>query len=292
MNMAWPMALTIRKAKLYVELVKFEHTIFALPFAYLGALLARRAFPDWQDLLWITLAMIGARSGAMGLNRVIDRYIDLANPRTCNRHLPRGLLSVDEVKVFICFSLLLFVYCVYRLSPAHLSYVPVILVFLAGYSYTKRFTWLSHVFLGISTGFAPLGGWIGVAGVADPAALLLGAVVLLWIAGFDIIYAAQDLDFDRKYGLYSMPLNLGLSRALLVSRIFHALAFLLLGGIFFLLDLGLWYLAGVLVTGLLLLYEHSLVTPRDLSRVNTAFFEVNGLISIQLLVFTLLDILL
>ncbi|MCR4441290.1 MAG: UbiA-like polyprenyltransferase [Peptococcaceae bacterium] len=281
----------LKKIKLLGELIKYEHTVFALPFAYLGAILAQKAFPSWWQLFWITLAMAAARSAAMGLNRVIDRHLDAANPRTAGRHLPRGLVSVLEVKVFIAFSLVVFVYCVYVLSPRHLVYTPVIMLFLVGYSYTKRFTWLSHLILGATDGFAPLGGWIAVTRSMDPTAFLLGAVVAFWVAGFDIIYATLDLDFDREYGLYSLPLNFGLKNALLISRALHALSVLLLLFIFFFLGLGWWFLAGIAVMAVLLVYEHSIISPNDLSRVNTAFFNVNGLISILLLAFTAIDVL-
>lgn len=283
---------TMKKARIYADLVKLEHTVFALPFAYIGALLGRRDLPSFEQFFWITLAMVGARSAAMGLNRVIDRYIDKDNPRTASRHLPRGLVAVAEVKAFIVISLLGFLYCVYRLSPAHLAYTPVIIAFLVGYSYTKRFTWLSHLALGVAIGFAPVGGWVGVTQEIAPAAFILGAVVCLWMAGLDIIYATQDLEFDREYGLFSMPAAFGLERSLSAARLFHLLTALLLFSLYFLLNLGGWYLAGVMITSCLLYYENSIVSPRDLSRVNTAFFNVNGLISVQLLVFTVLDVVL
>lgn len=280
------------KARTLAELVKFEHTIFALPFAYMGALLACKALPSWGQLFWITMAMVGARSAAMGMNRVIDRTIDGANPRTASRHLPRGLVSVRDVLLFVGVSVTVFVYSVYILSPKHLMYVPLILTVLVGYSYTKRFTYLSHVVLGLAIGMAPLGGWVAVTRELAPESFLLGAVVALWIAGFDIIYATQDVDFDRQYGLYSMPLNLGLPLALRIAGSFHVLVVGLLLLLYFLLGLGWWYLAGVLITGGLLCYEHAIISPRDLSRVNVAFFNVNGIVSIQLLIFTFLDVIL
>jgi len=286
------MASMINKVKIFAGLVRFEHTVFALPFAYIGAILARRGVPAWEQIFWITLAMVGARSAAMGLNRVIDRFIDSANPRTAGRHLPRRLISVVEVKAFIIISLLVFVYCVYRLSPAHLVYTPVIIAFLTGYSYTKRFTWLSHLALGAAIGFAPMGGWVGVTQGMAPATFILGAIVGLWMAGLDIIYATQDLEFDREQGLYSMPASLGLEKALLAAKLFHFLTGVLLFSLYYILDMGRWYLAGVVITSFLLYYENSIVSPRDLSRVNTAFFNVNGLISVQLLFFTVLDVLL
>ena len=281
-----------RKVKRFVELVKFEHTIFALPFAYMGAILAEKELPTWQHFFWITLAMVCVRSAAMGLNRVIDRTIDAANPRTANRHLPRGLISVTEVMSFVVAACLIFTYTVYVLSPAHLIYVPVIIFMLTFYSYTKRFTWLSHLMLGVAIGIAPVGGWVAVTRSLDPQALLLGCLVALWIAGFDIIYATRDLEFDRTYGLYSMPLNLGLAQALSWAKAFHAGSVIILGLLFYWLELGGWFVAGSLVTGILLYYEHSLISATDLRKVDFAFFNVNGIISMQMLFFTVLDILL
>lgn len=280
----------IFKIKTYAELIKFEHTVFALPFAYIGAILARKALPSLEEVFWITLALTCARSAAMGLNRVIDRFIDAANPRTANRHLPRGLLGVMEVKFFIALSLVIFIYCVYILSPAHLIFTPLIIFFLAGYSYTKRFTWLSHIILGITDGFAPIGGWIAVTQKTEITAFFLGAFVALWIAGFDIIYAALDLDFDREYGLYSMPLNLGLKNALFIAKGFHFLAAGLLLAVYFTLNMGWLYLTGVLLSTALLWYENSIISPFDLSKANVASFNVNGIVSIILFVFTVLDV--
>lgn len=286
------MLLIRRKVKDFAGLVKIQHTVFALPFAYIGAILAKRALPAWQIFCWITLAMICARSAAMGLNRIIDKAIDAANPRTAHRHLPKGLMSVAEVLVFVILTCLIFAGTVYVLRPAYLPYVPLIVFLFAFYPYTKRFTWLSHLILGLIIGFAPLGGWVAVSGIIEPEALMLGVLTALWIAGFDIIYAALDLDFDQAYGLYSMPANLGLGQALAWARAFHAGVAVLLGVLIFRLSLGWWFVAGSVIAGLLLLYEHSLISPGDLSKADLAFFNVNGIISIQLLVFTVLEILL
>lgn len=286
------MVLLRQKVVTFAELVKFEHTIFALPFAYIGALLASKNVPSWTQIFLITLAMVGARSTAMACNRLIDCEIDKLNPRTAGRHLPRGLVKEKEVMIFVGFSLLFFLYAVYCLSPRHLVYMPLIILFLVGYSYTKRFTWLSHLFLGITIGFAPIGGWVAVTQKIEIPSLLLGLVVAFWVAGFDIFYAALDVDFDREYGLYSLPLYWGNHQAFFLAKIFHGLVVLLLLIIFFLLDLGMWYLFGVLQTAILLIVEHGLVSPRNLTHLNAAFFSVNGLISIQLLVFTLVDVLL
>lgn len=279
------------KIRTYAELVKFEHTVFALPFAYLGAVLAGKALPGVRTVFWITLALASARSAAMGLNRLIDRNIDAANPRTANRHLPRGLIGVGEVKFFIFLSMAVFICCVYILSPFHLVFTPLIILFLAGYSYTKRFTCLSHLVLGITDGFAPLGGWIAVAQKIEAPAILLGSAVAFWIAGFDIFYALLDLDFDREAGLYSIPALLGVRKALLIAKILHLATGALLLVIFFVLDLGYWYLTGVVISIILLWYENSLIIPGDLKRINTAFFNVNGIISTVLLAFSVLDVL-
>lgn len=284
------MALVREKVKSFAELVKFEHTLFALPFAYMGAILAEKNIPTLVQFVWITLAMVGARSGAMALNRIIDREIDACNHRTANRHLPTGRMKVREVMIFICISFFLFFYTVFKLSPAHVIYIPLIMFFLVGYSYTKRFTWLSHLVLGVAIGFAPMGGWIGVTQKMDLVALILGTIVALWIAGFDVIYATMDIEFDRTYGLFSMPLNLGLKRALKVARIMHFLVVILLLAVYVLLNLGLWFLLGVFCTAVLLYYEHAIISPSDLSRVDVAFFNVNGIISILLLLFTIFDV--
>lgn len=286
------MASVLNRVRLYKELVKFEHTIFALPFAYSGALLSADGIPSGEKLFWITIAMVAARNAAMGFNRLIDREIDAANPRTASRHLPRGLISIRNVKYFIGLSLLVLCYCVFRLSPGHLLYVPLLIFFLAGYSYTKRFTWLSHIVLGVTDGFAPVAGWIAVSQQAEPAAFILGGAVAFWIAGFDIIYAILDLDFDREYGLFSIPLRFGVKKGLFLAKAFHAMAVFLLLLLFYLTQLGAWFFCGVIITVLLLWYEHSLVSPQDLSRLNMAFFNMNGIISSVLFIFTLIDILL
>lgn len=285
------MALVKNKVKVFAELVKIEHTIFGLPFAYMGALLALKGIPSLEQLLWITAGVAGARNVAMAANRVVDRAIDKANPRTAQRHIPQGIVSVREVVFFIVMAFLLFTYAVYKLSPRHLVFVPAIGVCLIGYSYTKRFTSLSHMVLGLTNGLAALGGWIAVTQRIELGAVLLWLVAAFWVGGFDIIYATYDLDFDKEYGLYSMPLSLGLKNALFMSKLFHILVVLLLFSLQILLGLGLWFFTGIMVTAILLYYEHSLISPQDLSRVDFAFFNVNGIISMQLLIFTVLDIL-
>ncbi|HZG77204.1 MAG TPA: UbiA-like polyprenyltransferase, partial [Paenibacillus sp.] len=215
----------MNKVKVFLEMIKFEHTIFALPFAYMGAILAAVAsqgtLPSWSDVGWVTLAMVGARSAAMGLNRVIDAAFDKENPRTALRAIPAGLLSKKEVLIFIAISFVLLFYAAGRLNPLCVKLLPIAVFFLTFYSYTKRFTWLCHVVLGLTIGLAPLGGWIAVTGSADGIAFVLYAAVAFWIAGFDILYACQDTEFDREKGLHSIPSRFGVARALLIARAFH-----------------------------------------------------------------------
>jgi 4-hydroxybenzoate polyprenyltransferase len=273
------------KASVYAGFVKFEHTVFALPFAYAGAFLAAGGLPSWWDLGWITVAMVGARSAAMGLNRLIDREIDARNPRTAQRHLPRGLLSASEALAFSLASLGVFALAAAELNRLCLELLPLAVVVLVIYPYTKRFTWTCHYFLGAAQFFAPFGGWIAVTGRIAPGALILGAAVGLWVASFDLIYALQDLDFDRRHGVFSIPARFGPAVGLAAARLGHLLAFALLLSLYFYLHLGPVYLAGVVLTGLLLVYEHSLVSPRDWSRLPVAFFHVNSAVSLVYFVF-------
>lgn len=282
------MALT--KVATFMEMIKFEHTIFALPFAYMGALLVGKSMPPGQDLVWITLAMVGARTAAMALNRIIDRHIDAKNPRTANRALPRGQLSVWEVWIYTALSFILLLFSASQLSTLAFRLFPVAVLVLVLYSYTKRFTWTCHLFLGLALGLAPLGAWIAIAGSFDPAPLLLCAGVLFWVAGFDIIYACDDYHFDRSEGIYSIPARFGVKKALTISSAFHGLAPLLFLAVGVLLDLGIFYLLGLAVSVGLLMYQHSLVKPDDLSRAGVAFFNLNGALSVLMFVFTVLDI--
>jgi 4-hydroxybenzoate polyprenyltransferase len=271
-------------------MIQFEHTLFALPFALLGAVLAVRGIPEAGKLGWIVLAMVGARSAAMTFNRLADHAYDARNPRTSGRPLVTGALSRRFAWGFLLSACALFLFSAARLNRlAFLLSFPVLALVLA-YSYAKRFTWGTHFLLGASLGCAPLGAWIAVRGDIRAAPVILGLAVLLWAAGFDIIYACQDTDFDRHAGLHSVPRRWGVGRALLLSRLLHVMmvaALLLVGGI---LGLGPLYHAGVVGTGALLVYEHSLVRADDLSRVNRAFFTVNGTVSILLFLTTLADL--
>ncbi|RMG57792.1 MAG: 4-hydroxybenzoate octaprenyltransferase [Deltaproteobacteria bacterium] len=284
--------MVIRRVRDYLDLVKFPHTVFALPFALAGAFIAARGLPDGRTLFYILLAMVGGRTAAMGLNRVIDAEIDAKNPRTKDRHIPSGKVSRKEAWALIIVSFLLLEFAAYQLNPLCFKLSPLLIAVLVGYSYTKRFTWASHLVLGLALGAAPLGAWIAVTGTFSPGILLLSFAVMFWVAGFDIIYALLDIDFDRREGLYSIPRVLGPARALLVSRLFHVVTVLLLLAVARVFSLGWLYLVGVGFCAILLAYEQSLVKPDDFSKVNVAFFTVNGYVSISFCLFTFLDILL
>ena len=267
----------------FLDAIKFEHTVFALPFAYVAMVLAADGSPGWRVLIWVTLAMVGARTLAMSVNRLADRWIDARNPRTRGRHLPVGLLSPTQVGVAAIAAAALLLVAAAMLNPLCLALAPLAVLFLVGYSYTKRFTWLSHWILGFTDGIAAAGGWIAVRGEFDPPVFILWFALTVWIGGFDLIYACQDVEFDRVEGLHSVPARFGVAAALRTAQVCHVLtvaAFALLG---WTLGLGVLYWAGVAVVAGLLVYEHSLVSPGDLSRLDTAFFNVNGYIAVILL---------
>src|SRR5919107_2739195 len=278
------MVTAVRNIRTTLEMIKIEHTLFALPFALLGAVLAAGGLPTARQALWITLAMVGARSAAMAFNRIADRAYDAANPRTAARAIPAGRLSVSFVWAFTLASAALFFVSAAILNRLALVLSPVALASVLLYSYTKRFTSLSHLVLGWCLSIAPTGAWIAVRGAIDaPTPLLLSLVVLLWTAGFDVLYACQDYDFDRAAGLRSIPARVGVGRALWVARLLHAGAFAALAGLYFLTGLGAVALAGVAGVGALLVYQHSLVRADDLSRLNAAFFTTNAFVSVILL---------
>jgi 4-hydroxybenzoate polyprenyltransferase len=282
----------LNKIKIILEMIKFEHTVFALPFAFTGALLAANGLPSWSTLLWITVAMFGARSAAMGFNRWADRKFDAENPRTKERALPRGLVTPFQVVLFTAVSSAVLIFAAYMLNPLSFYLSPVALATVFFYSYTKRFTFLSHAFLGLAICLAPIGSWIAVSGEIASPALVLGGAVLFWLLGFDILYALQDIEFDQKTGLHSIPQRFGIRRALWISRTAHAVTMAALFWLASLLSLGWLYIAGVLIALLLIIYEHSLVKEDDLSKLDLAFFNMNGYISVTIFVFTLLDVLL
>jgi 4-hydroxybenzoate polyprenyltransferase len=264
-------------------MIKIEHTLFALPFAFLGAVLAADGVPTLRQFLWITLAMVGARSCAMAFNRIADREIDARNPRTQSRAIPAGALSVKFVWAFTLISAALFFIAAAMLNRLTLILAPVALASILLYSYTKRWTFLSHLVLGWCLAIAPAGAWVAVRGALDsPLPFLLSAVVLLWTAGFDILYACQDYDFDRAEGLNSIPAKVGIARALWIARLFHAGAFSALIALYLMTNLGALALVGVIGTGALLVYQHTLVRASDLSRLNAAFFTTNAFVSLIL----------
>jgi 4-hydroxybenzoate polyprenyltransferase len=278
-----------QKISVYFGMIKFSHSIFALPFAFTSAIIAASGTPTLKQIFWIIVAMVGARSGAMGLNRIIDRKIDSANPRTSARELPRGILSLSEASVFVVISLCFLIFAAYMLNPLCFKLSPFALAVIFIYSYTKRFTWASHFILGLAISAAPVGAWIAVRGTFDPEIIPLGFAVIFWLAGFDVLYALQDIDFDRSYGLYSIPQKFGIKKALYLSRIFHTITFLFLveNGIIF--KLGGIYWAGIIVIAGLFIYEHSLIKDDNLSRLDIAFFNMNGYISMAIFLFTLFD---
>ena len=266
-------------------MIKIEHTLFALPFAFLGAVLAAHGLPTVWQIIWITLAMVGARSTAMAFNRIADREYDAANPRTSGRAIPAGALSVGFAWGFTLISAALFLLAAAMLNRLTLLLAPVALASVMLYSYTKRWTSLSHLALGWCLAIAPTGAWIAVRGQVDsPVPILLSTVVLLWTAGFDVLYACQDYDFDRRAGLRSIPERFGIGRALWISRMFHAEAFATLVALYFITGLGALALAGVIATGALLVYQHTLVRADDLGRLNAAFFTTNAFVSVILFV--------
>jgi 4-hydroxybenzoate polyprenyltransferase len=283
------MSAVIQKISVYLRMIKFSHSIFALPFAFTSALIAASGMPALRQIIWIVVAMVGARSGAMGLNRIVDRKIDGANPRTAGRELPRGVISVGEAVLFVAVSFGLLIFAASMLNPLCLKLSPVAVAVLFLYSYTKRFTWFSHFVLGLSLSAAPLGAWMAVKGTFDPEIIPLGLTVVFWLAGFDVLYAFQDIDFDRNYGLYSIPQRFGVKRSLALSRFFHAGSFIFLVATGAIFRLGGFYWAGIAVTAGLFLYEHSLVKEDDLSKLDMAFFNMNGYISMTVFLFTALD---
>jgi 4-hydroxybenzoate polyprenyltransferase len=275
----------IKNTRLTLEMIKIEHTLFALPFAFLGAVLAANGLPTLRQLLWIVVAMVGARSAAMAFNRIADRNIDARNPRTATRALPAGLLSVGFVWAFTLVSAAVFLIAAAMLNRLTLLLAPVALASVLLYSFTKRWTQFSHIVLGWCLSIAPTGAWIAVRGdIGSAIPLLLSLVVLLWTAGFDVLYACQDYDFDRGEGLRSIPARVGIARALWIARTLHAGAFAALVALYVISGLGPVAFAGVIATGALLVYQHRLVRADDLGRLNAAFFTTNAFVSVILLV--------
>lgn len=279
------MSALLQNIRTTLEMIKIEHTLFALPFALLGAVLAANGLPHPRQVLWITVAMVGARSTAMAFNRIADRKYDALNPRTSTRALPAGFLSVGFVWAFTAVSAIVFFAAAAMLNRLTLQLAPVALASVLLYSFTKRWTLLSHLLLGWCLSIAPTGAWIAVRGALDsPVPLLLSLVVLFWTAGFDVLYACQDYEFDVKAGLHSIPKSFGIAGALWIARFFHVAAFAALVALYWTTHLGLFALVGVVATALLLIYQHRLVRADDLSRLNAAFFTMNAFVSLILFV--------
>lgn len=271
------------------DMIKIEHTLFALPFALVGLLFGADGWPGWRLLGLVALAMVFARSAAMAFNRWTDAKIDAQNPRTRSRSIPAGRLKRASVLVFVLVNAVLFIVVCSLINRMTFLLSPVALLVVLGYSYTKRFTFLSHLVLGLGLAIAPAGGWIAARGTLDLPAVLLSLAVLFWVAGFDILYALQDQAFDRENGLYSVPVRFGNGGSLLLARVCHALMIIALGLFVWLTGAGAWFAAGVGVSAILLIYEHSLVRADDLSRLDAAFFQVNSVLSINLLLFAVLQ---
>lgn len=278
------------RLRVVLEMIKIEHTIFALPFAFMAAILAARGLPSGRHVLWILVAMVGARSAAMAFNRLVDRDVDARNPRTANRALPAGLVSVSFVVGFTAAASALLILAAYALNPLAFALSPVALLIVFFYSFTKRFTAWSHAFLGLALAIAPVGAWIAVRGEFGVPALYLGAAVVFWLIGFDIIYALQDVAFDRAAGLHSLPAKYGPARALWIGRAAHLLMIVCLTAMGHAAGLGAWYFAGVALAAVLIAAEHALIRPDDLRRLNIAFFNLNSAVSAGLLLFTALDL--
>lgn len=281
----------LRQIRTFLEMIKFEHSVFALPFAYLGMVLAAGGWPRWGPLVWVTLAMVAARTFGMGANRLIDQSLDARNPRTAQRALVTGQLHPGVAWAAVGISAAVLLLAAWALGPLPLVLAPLALAYMVAYSYTKRVTWLSHFAMGIADGLAPMGGWVAVRGslftAADAPAWLLLLIVTAWMGGVDILYGCADMAVDRRDGLRAIPARFGLARAMRVSAISHLLTILLLVLLGVSLGLGWIYWLGVIATGVLLVYEHRLVHPEDLSRLNMAFFDINGYISLTLFAATL-----
>ena len=282
----------LKKIAILLEMIKFEHTVFALPFALMGAFLGKRGIPAAATFGWVVLAMVGARTCAMGFNRIVDRKFDEKNPRTADRALPASAVKLWEAWLMVVLAGALFFFACYNLNLLTLQLAPLALFFTLFYSYTKRFTWLCHVVLGIALAFSPLGGWVAVTGLLDGFPYMLSLAVLFWVAGFDTVYACLDADFDRGAGLQSLPARFGRQAAFRTAVLFHVIAFALFTVTGITADLGLIYYIGIGFTGGALFYQHLVVNPRDLSRIQLSFFTMNGLISLTLFVATWLSLVL
>lgn len=283
------MALVIQKIRYIGESIMFRHSIFSLPFAYMAFVLASGKAIQYHKFIWITVAMFGARNAANALNRVIDAEIDEMNPRTKERHIPTGTLTKKELLWFSVFCLFLLAISAFMLNPLCVMLLPLAGFLLVFYSYTKRFTWACHLFLGLASSAAPIGAWIAVTGKLEFPALVLGAVYLFWVAGFDIIYATLDVDFDRGHGVHSIPADFGIQNSLRISWGFHLMSLLLLIWFKYIMDLRLFFTLGIIATAGLFIFEHSIVSPTNLTHAKVASYNVNEVVGITLLLFTFLE---
>ena len=280
----------LKKIFILLEMIKFEHTVFALPFAFMGAFLAARGVPGAAEFGWIVLAMAGARTCAMGFNRIVDRRFDELNPRTASRALPAKTVNLSEAWIMVILAGGLFFFACYNLNQLTLLLSPFALGLTLFYSLTKRFTWFCHIVLGVALAFSPLGGWVAVAGSLANYPFVLSAGVLFWVAGFDTVYACLDADFDAEIGLFSLPSRFGRRNAFRIAVVFHIIAFVLFALTGVLSELNYFYYIGIIFTGAALFYQHIVINPRDLSRIQLSFFTLNGLISLTLFVSTWLSL--
>jgi len=290
--MKTPMTGLLRSTRITLEMIKWEHSIFALPFALTATVLAANGWPPLRVLGWIIVCMVSARSAAMAFNRLVDAHLDAANPRTAGRALPAGQLSPAFVRAFVIVSAAIFLFASWRLNRLTLELAPVALAVVLGYSYMKRITRWSHLVLGLALGIAPDAAWIAVRGTFAPRAAVLTAIVILWVGGFDVLYACQDFAHDRAVGLFSIPAAFGLDAAFWIARLMHIGMLCLLFVLLHVFALGGIALAGMILVAALLVYEHAIVHPRDLSRMNAAFFTLNGIISVVFFVSIAADVLL
>lgn len=281
----------LNKAALYLKMIKIEHSVFALPFSFAGALLAAGGIPELEKIFWITIAIVTARASAFGFNRIIDRKIDALNPRTAQREIPSGKIKLWEAILFTFICIAVFIYSAWMLNPLCFKLSPLAIFILFIYSYTKRFTWACHFVLGLALSLAPLGAWVAIKGSFDWEIVPMVITVIFWLAGFDTLYALWDVEFDKKYGIYSIPRVFGVERAIFFARLFHFIAwsFLVITGLIF--NLNIFYWIGMIVIGFLFIREHSLVKPHDLSKLNIAFFNMNGYISVTVFIFTTMAVL-
>jgi len=280
----------LKKISILLEMIKFEHTVFALPFAFMGAFLSARGVPDMKTFGWIILAMVGARTCAMGFNRIVDREYDKLNPRTSSRALPAQSVKLAEAWTMVILAAGLFFFACYNLNQLTLILSPFALGLTLFYSLTKRFTWLCHMVLGLALAFSPLGGWVAVSGSLHDYPYVLSLGVVFWVAGFDTVYACLDADFDARIGLFSLPSRFGRQKAFRIAVLFHIIAFTLFVLTGILSSLNFFYYIGIVFTGAALFYQHLVVNPRDLSRIQVSFFTMNGLISLTLFVSTWLSL--